>query len=69
MDFNVSSLQGNAVFRWEYNPGSTFFLVWQQQRSGFRPNGEFNFGNDFGNLLDPEPTNVFLVKFSYWFGG
>lgn len=69
LDFNVSSLQGNAVFRWEYSPGSTFFLVWQQQRSGFRPNGEFNFGNDFGNLLDPEPTNVFLVKFSYWFGG
>lgn len=68
LDFNVSSVQGNAVFRWEYKPGSTFFLVWQQQRSGFRPNGEFNFINDFGNLLDPEPTNVFLVKFSYWFG-
>lgn len=69
LDFNVSSLQGNAVFRWEYSPGSTFFLVWQQQRSGFRPNGEFNFGNDFRGLFDPEPTNVFLVKFSYWFGG
>ena len=68
LDFNVTSLQGNAVFRWEYRPGSTFFLVWQQQRSGFRPTGEFNFGNDFGNLFDPEPTNVFLVKFSYWFG-
>ncbi|XWN38462.1 MAG: DUF5916 domain-containing protein [Balneola sp.] len=69
LDFNVSSLQGNAVFRWEYSPGSTFFLVWQQQRSGFRPNGEFNFGNDFRGLFDPEPANVFLVKFSYWFGG
>ncbi|MEP1304764.1 MAG: DUF5916 domain-containing protein [Balneola sp.] len=69
LDFNVSSLQGNAVFRWEYSPGSTFFLVWQQQRSGFRPNGEFNFGSDFRGLIDPEPTNVFLVKFSYWFGG
>ena len=68
LDFNVSSLQGNAVFRWEYNPGSTFFLVWQQQRSGFRPDGEFNFGNDFRGLFDPEPANVFLVKFSYWFG-
>ncbi|WP_018127683.1 DUF5916 domain-containing protein [Balneola vulgaris] len=67
-DFNVRSLQGNAVFRWEYRPGSTLFLVWQQQRSGFSPNGEFNFGRDFQNLFDPEPTNVFLVKLSYWFG-
>ncbi len=68
LDFNVTSLQGNAVFRWEYRPGSTLFLVWQQQRDGFRPNGEFNFGEDFGNLFNPEPTNVFLVKLSYWFG-
>jgi hypothetical protein len=68
LDFNVRSLQGNAVFRWEYRPGSTFFLVWQQQRNGFDPNGEFNFGRDFRGVFDPEPTNVFLVKFSYWFG-
>lgn len=68
LDFNVRSLQGNAVFRWEYRPGSTFFLVWQQQRDGFDQNGEFNFGRDFRGVFDPEPVNVFLVKFSYWFG-
>jgi len=69
LDFNRRALQGNAVFRWEYRPGSTFFLVWQQQRSGRNGNGDFNFGKDFRGLFDPEPTNVFLVKFSYWFGG
>lgn len=68
LDFNVKSLQGNAVFRWEYRPGSTLFLVWQQQRSGFSRQGEFDFGRDFGNVFKPEPTNVFLVKLSYWFG-
>ncbi len=69
LNFNRRALQGNAVFRWEYSPGSTFFLVWQQQRNGFSPNGEFNFVNDFRSLFDPEPANVFLIKFSYWFGG
>lgn len=32
-DFNVRSLRGNAVFRWEYNPGSTIYLVWTQERT------------------------------------
>jgi hypothetical protein len=31
-DFNFRSLLGNAVLRWEYRPGSTLFLVWQQRR-------------------------------------
>ena len=29
-DFNVRSLIGNAVLRWEYRPGSTVFIVWQR---------------------------------------
>lgn len=68
LDFNVKSLQGNAVFRWEYRPGSTLFFVWQQQRDGFSRDGEFNFSRDLQGLFDPKPTNVFLVKLSYWFG-
>ena len=27
-DFNSRSLNGNAVLRWEYRPGSTMFFVW-----------------------------------------
>src|SRR5690606_13889894 len=29
-DFNVRSLIGNAVLRWEYRPGSAIFFVWQR---------------------------------------
>ncbi|MFA5669099.1 MAG: DUF5916 domain-containing protein [Balneolaceae bacterium] len=67
-DFNFRSIQGNAVFRWEYKPGSTVFLVWQQQRSGSAPYGDFNFGRDVRDLSNPKPTNVFLIKLSYWLG-
>ena len=31
-DFHVLSFRSNLVMRWEWAPGSTFFLVWQQNR-------------------------------------
>ena len=31
--FAFRSLRGNAVFRWEFRPGSTAYLVWTQTRS------------------------------------
>ncbi|MEM6336470.1 MAG: DUF5916 domain-containing protein, partial [Bacteroidota bacterium] len=67
-DFTVRSLQGNAVFRWEYRPGSTFFLVWQQQRNGFASDGQLQAGRDVSGLFTDPATNVFLVKMSYWLG-
>src|SRR4029450_6079357 len=30
--FNFKQFRSNVVFRWEYRPGSTLFLVWQQGR-------------------------------------
>ncbi|HEY5218963.1 MAG TPA: hypothetical protein VIJ16_04095 [Gemmatimonadaceae bacterium] len=35
----MRSQRGNTVLRWEYRPGSALYLVWQQQRSGFAPQG------------------------------
>ncbi|HYH78669.1 MAG TPA: DUF5916 domain-containing protein, partial [Longimicrobium sp.] len=67
-DFNFRSLRGNAVLRWEYRPGSTLFLVWQQQRSGVEPFGSFDFGRDAPGVFNAPPDNVFVVKMSYWFG-
>ncbi len=67
-DFTFRSLQGNAVFRWEYKPGSTLFLVWQQSRNGSIGDGRFDLGNDLIDIFDPKPNNIFLVKLSYWFG-
>ena len=67
-DFNVRNLRGNAVLRWEYRPGSAFFVVWQQQRSGSEAIGDFSAGRDIGAIFRTVPTNVFLVKATYWIG-
>lgn len=62
-DFTVRSLNGNAVLRWEYRPGSAFYLVWTQERSEYQ---------DSVAPLDPErapngvPENVFLVKATWY---
>ena len=34
--FNFQQFRSNVVFRWEYRPGSTLFLVWSQGREGHR---------------------------------
>ncbi|HEV2148446.1 MAG TPA: DUF5916 domain-containing protein [Longimicrobiaceae bacterium] len=67
-DVNLRSLRGNAVLRWEYRPGSTLFLVWQQQRSEDAALGDFRFGRDSGALFRAPAENVFLVKMTYWLG-
>ena len=67
-DFNFRSLRGNAVLRWEYRPGSTLFVVWQQQRSHVDPFGDFELSRDARGVFDAPPDNVFVVKVSYWFG-
>lgn len=67
-DFNIRSLRGNAVLRWEYRPGSALFFVWQQQRSGYAPDGDFATGRDVGAIFRTVPTNVFLIKATYWMG-
>jgi len=70
-DFNVQEFLSNLVLRWEYNPGSSVYVVWSQNRSGFNDSGTMNLGNDLGDLFNNEmnhPYNVFLIKFSYRFG-
>ena len=67
-NFTSRALQGNAIVRWEYRPGSALFLVWQQQRSGFASDGALRFGRDVGGLFGDPVENVFLLKVSYWLG-
>ena len=78
LDFNFRSLLGNAVLRWEWRPGSTLFLVWQQSRTGrIRRSGiggsgpggigDFDLGRDSEELFRIRPDNIFLVKVNYWF--
>ncbi|MEL6443237.1 MAG: DUF5916 domain-containing protein [Bacteroidota bacterium] len=65
-DFTFRALQGNAVLRWEYRPGSTLFAVWQQQRSDTLVQDGRLRGRDLSALFTDPGTNVFLVKLSYW---
>ncbi|MBN1819387.1 MAG: carbohydrate binding family 9 domain-containing protein [Prolixibacteraceae bacterium] len=67
-DFNVKEFLSNLVLRWEYKPGSTLFLVWTQNRSGYVNDGSFNFSDDFSGIFDEKPYNIFLVKLSYRLG-
>jgi hypothetical protein len=67
-DFNFKEFLSNLVIRWEYNPGSSVYLVWSQTRNGFDPTGTLDYFNDIGDLFRYRPHNIFLVKFSYRFG-
>lgn len=79
-DFNVRSWRSNLVLRWEYRPGSTLYVVWQQNRSADVAHGDLV---SFGGLVDPfrrqvgrfgydDPgvshrmTNFFAIKLNYW---
>jgi hypothetical protein len=66
-DFRYSSLRTTNVLRWEYRPGSTLFVVWQQGREQVAEQGDFRFGRDVSGIFSSPAQNVFLVKFAYWF--
>ena len=65
-DFNVKSFRTTNVLRWEYKPGSTLFLVWQQARENDAAPGGFRVGRDIHDIFGVAPKNVFLVKLAYW---
>jgi hypothetical protein len=67
LDFNFRSLRGTAVLRWEWRPGSTLYLAWQQDRSDYAGGvGDFEFGRDRAALFDAQPDNIFVLKINYW---
>ena len=65
-DFNLRSVRGSAVVRWEFRPGSALYVVWNENRSEVAPIGDFQLRRDFSALPDAPSQDVFLVKFSYW---
>jgi hypothetical protein len=67
-DFNVRSLIGNAVIRWEYRPGSTVFFVWQRNQYASAATGTFDFSRDVDALFASPSENRFIVKMNYWLG-
>jgi hypothetical protein len=66
-NFTIRSLRANAVLRWEWRPGSTFFLVWQQNRENDETFGNLRLGRDTDALFTGGLSrNVVAVKASYW---
>ena len=65
--FNFKEFQSNLVFRWEYSPGSTLFVVWNEGKQGSVPlEGTASFGGDVRDLMKLHPANTIIVKMSYW---
>ncbi|MBM4183359.1 MAG: hypothetical protein FJ207_03935 [Gemmatimonadetes bacterium] len=67
-DFNVRSLIGNAVLRWEYRPGSTVFLVWQRTQDDQVGIGDFDLSRDAGALFRAPADDRLILKVNYWLG-
>ena len=65
-DFMVRSLRSNVVLRWEWRPGSTLFLVWQQDRFGQEESRALAGPRDVLNSFGATGDNILLIKASYW---
>jgi hypothetical protein len=65
-DFNYKSIRANAVFRWEYLPGSTLYFVWTHEKADLESRGDFEFGRDVSRLARVAPDNVYSIKMTYW---
>jgi hypothetical protein len=62
----VRSFRSNAVLRWEWRPGSTLFVVWQQDRSGDRDDIAHVGVRSLLETLDAPGDNFLAVKLTYW---
>ena len=56
------SLKVNAVLRWEYRPGSTLYLVWQQGSEDQAAIGSAALGRDTRGPLEPPAEKLVLVE-------
>ncbi|HEU4561152.1 MAG TPA: DUF5916 domain-containing protein, partial [Longimicrobium sp.] len=65
-DFNIRSFRSNAVLRWEWRPGSTLYLVWQQDRAADRERIERVGPRSLVETLDAPGDNFLALKVTYW---
>lgn len=66
-DFHVLSFRSNLVLRWEWNPGSTLFLVWQQNRFSSTTERRSVAIGDLWSTARADGDNYLALKVSYWF--
>jgi hypothetical protein len=65
-NFNITSFRSNLVLRWEWSPGSTVFFVWQQNKSGFAPDGSPLEPGALFNAVTSPGQNIIAIKANYW---
>lgn len=65
-DFSFMQFRSNLVFRWEYKLGSTLYVVWSHDRSGWE--SAYNpIGDIVGDLFNLKGNNVIMLKLNFWF--
>ena len=60
-----ASVVSTAVLRWEPRPGSTFYAVWQQDRSS----GELRaraIGSGFADAFTSPGAHTIAIKLAWW---
>ncbi|HEU4884643.1 MAG TPA: DUF5916 domain-containing protein, partial [Longimicrobium sp.] len=65
-DFDVRSFRSNAVLRWEWRPGSTLFVVWQQNRARQAAEWSRVAPGDLFDSLTARGDNFLALKATYW---
>jgi hypothetical protein len=65
-DFNTRSYRSNVVLKWEWRPGSTLYVVWQQNRASERTEGSHVGVGDLFDSLSAPGDNIFLIKSTLW---
>jgi len=65
-DFQVRSFRSNLVLRWEWRPGSFFYVVWQQNRAEEDITRARASIGDMFRSLGARGDNFFAVKMSVW---
>jgi len=68
LDFHRLSFRSNVVLRWEWLPGSTAFLIWQQSRAGNDAIGRLIGAGDLLDATRATGDNFLVAKISYLFG-
>lgn len=66
-NFNAQSFRSNLVLRWEWRPGSTLYLVWQQDRSAETDIGRRATVGQLFRSLSAGGDNFVAVKATFWF--
>ncbi len=70
-NFDFIQFRSNLVYRWEYIPGSTVFVVWSQGTTYYegleKPMEQPIIPDLVDNVFNNKSNNIFLVKLTYRF--